>query len=250
MDSGAGRPAHGRPLGGAVVGPGAPAAAWALGGPEMQQPSSLSRGARSLSLLLVVRQSHANRGSANSSFGGRVFPRRGAAAAARSRQELWLQSEPARLQLPRALAGPSTSSAALLHSSPFQHYPHPRGPVSTLSPPFSTPSSFLPARAPRVPALHLPCHLQLGHSRGGAHGPLLQALLASLPAAGGTAALRDKAVQAGRGREDQRERGWRCPEAIPRLIWRRRVRGLFHPDTGHRNSAGREPELTGALQMH
>lgn len=157
------------------------------------------RGFRYLSLPLVLRQSHAGRVSSSEGFSPHVLPRRGAPAATRSRRELWLRSEPARLQLPRSLPGPSTSSTALPHCSSLPLSPPPPGSRTPWTP-HSTPH-FPPSLRPSS-AYTSPCHLQPGSSRGGAHGPLLQALCAS-PAPGGrdcSALGRSDALQAEKGR--------------------------------------------------
>lgn len=251
LDGGAGklvqrRPPAAWPL---VPQPWRPRAPW--DGPRNSSRIYGSHGVRSLSLPLVRQQSHAGRASSSRCFGQHVLPRRGAAAAARSRQERWLRSEPAGLQLPRAQPGPSTSSTALPPLLlPPTATPTPRVPVSLHSPPHA----FLLPRALRVPTHHLPCHLQPGRSRGGAHGPPPPSSALPLPRAGGNAALRDAAVHTGRRRGGPAGWAWRARWLLPFAPFPS-LQAWFSdtqpeaafPALGWGNSAPREPEPTGSV---
>ena len=156
--------------------------------------------------------------------------------------------------------GPAPPPPPSPHSSLPHVTPTPRGPGLLALPTLL--HAFLLPCASRVPALHLPCHLQPGSSRGGAHGPLRQVLCVS-PARGGRdcgASGRGGAHGAGMGRPGGGEGGvpvgelsGRSPTLFfspSRLIWRHQARGRFYPNTLPRNSARREPEPTGAWQVH
>lgn len=152
---------------------------------------------------------YASKASSSRCFGRHVLLRRGAAAAARSRQERWLRSEPAGLQLPRAQPGPSTSSTALpLLLLPPTATPTPRVPVSLHSPPHSTPCSFLaPLGYQHITFLATCSQAALA---GALTAPLLQALRFLYP---GREGMRRSGTQrctrSGKGEDRRGERGER-----------------------------------------
>ncbi|XP_070650261.1 uncharacterized protein [Bos indicus] len=225
--------------------------------PQSRRPRALRSGWRGRGRLYGSRralpQPRVGRVSARRSFGRHVLPGRYAAAAAGSRRELWLRSEAARLQLPRAdlPARPPPPSPRLPPPPPPP--PGSRSP-GTLHP---TPlhASFLSAGASRVPALHSPCYLPPGHSHGGAHCPLLHPPRASPACTGGTAALGTRQrPRGGEGRTcaDEREGasgrgGWQFPfNSFPPSLQARfggtGPEAAFIPTLGHRNTARGYPE--------